>query len=149
VHILISDWYEKWGGSLIQEPVRYLKNCIHQSNTGIKPGPWNLQNCKISQNISHLRELYNPKIKLNIRASTSNWDKSSQNGLPLITNHHKKKCQLFPYWFPLIAKLPQKVQSIRVVRNVMPCWAWVAPLIHFDASSPPGCYPQTHQIFIK
>jgi hypothetical protein len=25
MHIPISDWYEKWGGSLIQEPVRYLK----------------------------------------------------------------------------------------------------------------------------
>jgi hypothetical protein len=35
-NILISDWYEKWGGSLNTRTSQVLKNCIHQSNTGIK-----------------------------------------------------------------------------------------------------------------
>jgi hypothetical protein len=38
-------------------------------------------------------------------------------------------------------------ESTKVIRKIMPCWAWVQPL--FDASSAPGCCAQSHEILLN
>jgi hypothetical protein len=38
-------------------------------------------------------------------------------------------------------------ESTKVIHKVMPCWAWVQP--SFDASSAPGCCPQSHEILLN